>query len=209
MRAPSLGSTAMSVAGAALAWVRAARVQWQFTDRSWPSVDWRGTPSASMVWAWAHASHDDAVLVSSPVAPGRASRSDCRTFYVAVLLLEAGMLGVYMALDLLLFWLSWVLAAASMCVLIALAGRERRGRQPTGGRQTFVRMAVIAIGPGLVIFAGMLALHVEGPRAHRRRDVRPADVPASHAAVRACSDGCSSRSPSGLARARSACSAGG
>ena len=38
-----------------------------------------------------------------------------KEYYIAVLLLEAGMLGVYMALDLLLFCLSWMVAAASMC----------------------------------------------------------------------------------------------
>ena len=97
-----------------------------------------------------------------------------KEYYIAVLLLEAGMLGVYMALDLLLFCLCWVVAAASMCVLIGAAG----GRMRAG-----VRIGLIAIVPGLVILAGMLALVRRGPLAHRHADLRPPGVPTARAAA--------------------------
>ena len=75
----------------------------------------------------------------------RDGRSRGKEYYIAVLLLEAGMLGVYMALDLLLFCLCWVLAAASMCLLIGAVGGRMRAA---------LRVCAIAIVPGLVILAG-------------------------------------------------------
>ena len=51
-----------------------------------------------------------AVLASWAASATADSRG--KEYYIAFLLLEAGMLGVYMALDLLLFCLCWVLAAA-------------------------------------------------------------------------------------------------
>ena len=62
-----------------------------------------------------------------------------KAFYVAVLVLEAGMLGVYMALDLLLFGLCWALAATAMCLLIELTSGEVRTEPPgtgAGGRSS-------------------------------------------------------------------------
>ena len=76
-----------------------------------------------------------------------------KEYYIAVLLLEAGMLGVYMTLDLLLFCLCWVLAAASMCLLIGAVGGRMRAA---------LRVFTIAIVPGLVILLGVLAMHVQG-----------------------------------------------
>ena len=84
---------------------------------------------------------------------GDRATTRAKDYYIAVLLLEAGMLGVYMALDLLLFCLCWVLAAASMCFLIGAVGGRARAA---------LRVCVIAIVPGLVILLGMLTLHVQG-----------------------------------------------
>jgi len=86
-----------------------------------------------------------------------------KAFYIAVLVLEAGMLGVYMALDLLLFALCWALAATAMCLLIELTSEEVR-TEPTGHerRRTLIRLAGMAAAPALVIMLGMLALHLEG-----------------------------------------------
>jgi NADH-quinone oxidoreductase subunit M len=67
--------------------------------------------------------------------------------------LEAGMLGVYMALDLLLFSFCWTLAAASMCLLIGTVGGRMRAA---------LRVSAIAIVPGLLILLGVLALHFQG-----------------------------------------------
>ena len=92
-----------------------------------------------------------AVLASWATTATADSRA--KEYYIAVLLLEAGMLGVYMALDLLLFCLCWVLAAVSMCLLIGAVGGRMRAA---------LRVCAIAIVPGLVILLGVLALHAQG-----------------------------------------------
>ncbi len=87
-----------------------------------------------------------------------------KAFYIAVLTLEAGMLGVYMALDLLLFCLCWVLAAASMCLLIGLGGPRSAGggNRIMAWRRTLIRVAAHRHRAGPRDSAGILALHVEG-----------------------------------------------
>ncbi len=86
-----------------------------------------------------------------------------KAFYVAVLVLEAGMLGVYMALDLLLFGLCWALAATAMCLLIELtSGDVRPEPAGHGRRRTLIRLAGMAAAPALVILLGMVTLHLEG-----------------------------------------------
>jgi len=57
------------------------------------------------------------------LAPWARAATRLKVFYIAVLTLEAGMLGVYMALDLLFFCLCWVLATSSMCLLIDCRSR--------------------------------------------------------------------------------------
>jgi NADH-quinone oxidoreductase subunit M len=95
-----------------------------------------------------------AVLASWTSVTTRATgTSGGKEHYIAVLVLEAGMLGVYMALDLLLFCLCWVLAAASMCLLIGTVG---------GRMRVALRVCAIAIVPGFLILLGVLALHVQG-----------------------------------------------
>jgi NADH-quinone oxidoreductase subunit M len=76
-----------------------------------------------------------------------------RQYFAAVLLAEAGMLGVYLSLDLLVIALSWTIAAASLGAAIAAAdGRPR----PAG------RVALIAVVPGAMLVAGVVMLHVQG-----------------------------------------------
>jgi len=76
-----------------------------------------------------------------------------KRYFVSALTLEAAMLGAYMALDVALFTACWIVASLAMCALIATAGE----------RSTSLRRdAVIAIVPGLVLFAGVLLLHVHG-----------------------------------------------
>jgi len=57
-----------------------------------------------------------------------------KAFYIAVLALEAGMLGVYMALDLLFFCLCWMLAATAMCLLVGWVGQGAPGAATDHGR---------------------------------------------------------------------------
>ena len=78
--------------------------------------------------------------------------------YVALLVLEAAMLGVYMSLDLVGFVIWWFVAALAICYLCGSVAtsseRSRRGRR-------FVDIAVI---PSLVLMAAMVTLHLQGRR---------------------------------------------
>jgi len=97
------------------------------------------------------------------LAPWARAATRLKVFYIAVLTLEAGMLGVYMALDLLFFCLCWVLATSSMCLLIDWSGQGAAPAATDRARsRTLIRLATMALSPGLVILAGMLVLHVEG-----------------------------------------------
>ena len=125
--------------------------QWQFTDGLFalPSIGAGlvfGVDGLSLVLvllttalvclavaaAWAHA----------PARPGQ--------YFAAILLLEAGILGTYASLDLLVFALSWTIAAVSMCAVIGAA--EGRDRSPG-------RVALVAVVPGVLILAGVLILY--------------------------------------------------
>lgn len=156
LRALAVATTAIVLAASSQLWLgfEPRGAQWQFVERLdvWPSIGASyavGVDGLSLLLVLLTAFLTFLAVMASwarvagPVKP----------FYIAVLLLESGMLGVYMALDLLYFCLCWMLAAASMCVLIGTAeGRARAVR----------RVLVIAIAPGLVILAGVLALHVQG-----------------------------------------------
>ena len=87
--------------------------------------------------------------------------------YVALLVLEAAMLGVYMSLDLVGFVIWWLVAALAMCFLcgsVAISSeRSRRGRR-------FVDIAVI---PSLVPDGGSGDAAHARSQAHRHPDLRP------------------------------------
>ncbi len=56
----------------------------------------------------------------------RDRRRASRSFYVALLLLETGMIGVFLALDLFLFYVFWEVMLIPMYFLIGVWGGERR-----------------------------------------------------------------------------------
>jgi NADH-quinone oxidoreductase subunit M len=99
-------------------------------------------------------------------SPGQAVNSKARgpavsfpgvtAHYVALLVLEAAMLGVYMSLDLVGFVIWWFVAALAMCYLCGSVAtsleRSRLGRR-------FVDIAVI---PSLVLMAAVVTLHLQG-----------------------------------------------
>ena len=74
-----------------------------------------------------------------------------RAFYACMLILEASLLGAFMALDFLLFYLSWVVMLAAMYCLIRLWG----ARRPRESAVTFVIFTSVASG---AVLAGILAL---------------------------------------------------
>lgn len=156
VRALTVSTTAIVLAASLQLWFgfEPRGAQWQFVERLdvWPSLGASyavGIDGLSLLLVLLTAF----LTFLAVLAPWARVAAPVTPFCVAALLLESGMLGVYMALDLLLFCLCWMLAAASMCALIGTAaGRARAWR----------RVLLIAILPGLVILAGVLALHVQG-----------------------------------------------
>ena len=125
--------------------------QWQFTEqvRVWPSIGASyavGIDGLSLLLILL-----TTVLTFTAVLATVTTRA--KEYYVTVLVLEAGMLGVYMALDLLLFCLCWVVAAVAMCVLVGADG---------GRRRVALRVGLMAVVPAVVILLGMLVLHAQG-----------------------------------------------
>jgi NADH-quinone oxidoreductase subunit M len=57
---------------------------------------------------------------------GRAIEKNIREFIAAILILEAGMLGAFLALDLFLFYVSWEVMLIPMYLLIGIWGGQRR-----------------------------------------------------------------------------------
>jgi NADH-quinone oxidoreductase subunit M len=158
LRMIACAATAIACAASAPLWFRFAPrgEQWQFAERLalMPSIGASyavGIDGLSLLLVLLTTS----LCVIAVVASWATVTERLKEYYIAVLLLEAGMLGVYMALDLLLFCLSWTIAAAAMCFLIGIGA--------AGGRMRAVaRIGLIAVGPGLVILAGILAMHVWG-----------------------------------------------
>jgi NADH-quinone oxidoreductase subunit M len=152
LRALICGATAVSFAASLPLWftfeVRGA--EWQFTERLdiLPSI---GASYALGVDGLSALLVLLTTLVFLIAVLARTPRG--RECYIAALLLESGLLGVYMALDLLLFWLAWMVAAASMCFLIGAAG---------GRTRLAVRIGVITLVPGVVILLGVLLIYVQG-----------------------------------------------
>ena len=152
LRALTCGATAVSFAASLPLWftfeVRGA--EWQFTERLdiLPSI---GASYALGVDGLSALLVLLTTLVCLIAVLAKTPRG--REFYISALLLESGLLGVYVALDLLLFWLAWMVAAASMCVLIGAAG----------GRTRFAaRIGVITVVPGVVMLLGLLLIYVQG-----------------------------------------------
>jgi NADH-quinone oxidoreductase subunit M len=85
-----------------------------------------------------------------------AANRELTVHYIALLVLESGMLGVYVSLDLIAFVWWWFIAAAAMCLLCGTIAtspeKSRRAR----------RLVDIALIPSLVLLAAMITLHIQG-----------------------------------------------
>ena len=152
LRALTCGATAVSFAASLPLWftfeVRGA--EWQFTERLdiLPSI---GVSYALGVDGLSALLVLLTTLVCLIAVLAKTPRG--REFYISALLLESGLLGVYVALDLLLFWVAWIVAAASMCVLIGAAG---------GRTRIAAHVGVITLVPGVVMLLGLLLIYVQG-----------------------------------------------
>jgi NADH-quinone oxidoreductase subunit M len=72
-----------------------------------------------------------------------------KEFYVLMLVMETGMLGAFMALDFLLFFLFWELILVSMCCLIGIRGHGSSAR----------RFFLYTLAGSAVMWIGVLALY--------------------------------------------------
>ena len=62
----------------------------------------------------------------SILARGNRYRKTCKGFFISLLVLETGMIGVFVSLDLFLFFLFWEVMLIPMYFLIGIWGHERR-----------------------------------------------------------------------------------
>ena len=152
LRTLTCGATSVSFAASLPLWftfeVRGA--EWQFTER----LDI--LPSIGASYALGVDGLSALLVLLTTLVCGIAVLAKTprrREFCVSALLLESGLLGVYVALDLLLFWLAWMVAVASMCVLIGAAG---------GRTRIAARIGVITLVPGVVLLLGLLLIYVQG-----------------------------------------------
>lgn len=76
-----------------------------------------------------------------------------RRYFTLLLLLEAGLIGVFVALDLVLFYVFWEVVLVPMFFLISVWGGERR-------RYAAVKFFVYTLAGSLAMLAGIIALYL-------------------------------------------------
>ena len=70
--------------------------------------------------------HDASSCCSRSAAAGRAFAREAHSYYALLLVLTTGMLGVFMALDLFLFYVMWEVMLVPMYFIVGIWGGERR-----------------------------------------------------------------------------------
>ena len=96
-------------------------------DTGWiPSWGIRFTLGVDGIAADDGAAHDLHHAARRRSAAGRASGTKARSYYALLLVLTTGMLGVFMALDLFLFYVMWEVMLVPMYFIIGIWGGERR-----------------------------------------------------------------------------------
>jgi len=78
-----------------------------------------------------------------------------KTFYVLFLLQQVAMLGIFVALDLFLYYAFWELSLVPMTILIATFGRTKERRKAA------IKYFVYAFVPSALLLVGMLWLYVK------------------------------------------------
>ena len=155
LRAVASGATAVSFAASLPLWFRfeLRGAEWQFTERLdlLPSIGASYSLGVDGLSALLVLLTTFLCLLAALVS-WTAKTTRERELCAAALLLESGVLAVYMALDLLLLWLAWVVAAASMCFLIGSVG---------GRTRLAIRSGVMALVPSFVMLLGLLLMYVQ------------------------------------------------
>ena len=88
-----------------------------------------------------------------------------REFIVAMLVLEAGMIGAFLALDLFVFYVFWELMLIPMYFIIGIWGGERR-------LYAAIKFVIYTLVGSLLMLVAILYLYVAVPRRHRQLQLR-------------------------------------
>ena len=127
--------------------------------------------------------------------------SACAQYYIFLLLLQTGMLGVFCALDIFLFYVFWEVMLVPMYFLIGIWGGARR-------LYAAIKFFLYTLVGSVLMLLGILALYFHSRKLPGLE--RPAPSTSTRwytmgVCRRTCSSGCSSRS-SWASRSRSRCS---
>lgn len=87
-----------------------------------------------------------------------------KAYYSCLLLIETGMLGVFAALDLVLFYVFWEAMLIPMCVVIGVWGSERRV-------YAALKFLCFTLSGGVLMLAGILFLYFSLPAVERTFDI--------------------------------------
>ena len=121
-----------------------------------------------------------------------------KEYYIFLLVLQTGMLGAFMSLDFLLFFLFWEVMLVPMYFLIGIWGSANR-------LYSAIKFFLYTLVGSVVMLLGILALYFYNHSADRRVHVRRHAVPQAERCRSTCSGGSSSPSSSG-SRSRCRCS---
>ena len=121
-----------------------------------------------------------------------------KEYYIFLLVLQTGMLGAFMSLDFLLFFLFWEVMLVPMYFLIGIWGSANR-------LYSAIKFFLYTLVGSVVMLLGILALYFYNHSVDRRLHLRRHPVPPAERAATTCSGGCSWRSSS-ASRSRCRCS---
>lgn len=130
---------------------------WQFAER----FNW-GAPIGTSVYFGADGTSilflhlTGLIALVAVLASWKEITTRAEGFYAVLLVAEAGMFGVFMTLDLLVFFVSWQVTLVSLHALMRRWGGE-------AGARAAVRFLVWALALGVPLFAGMVALYLNNP----------------------------------------------
>jgi NADH-quinone oxidoreductase subunit M len=99
-----------------------------------------------------------------------------KEFYILMLLLQTGMLGVFLSLDLFLFFVFWEATLVPMYFLIAVWGRERR-------LLASLRFFLYSLAGSVIMLLGILALYFNYAKALPQNGSLTFDIPVLLAAA--------------------------
>ena len=100
-----------------------------------------------------------------------------KEFYIFLLVLQTGMLGAFMALDFLLFFLFWEVMLVPMYFLIGIWGSANR-------LYSAIKFFLYTLVGSVVMLLGILAIYFYTLQRHRRVHVRRDEIPGAEPAVR-------------------------